>query len=122
MNDDKQDIYEKMREKDAQIADLRSKLEAMQWVSCADRLPETHPNSYMCEMSDKVLVCGEGKNQYPWVAHLHADKSKNYREYAHSFDVDGVSYTWLNPYRDHVEGQCVTRWMPLPPVPDKPEV
>ena len=81
------------------------------WTSVEDALPETKPgNWYMTEMSEKVLVCGTGKNAYPWVAHLHADEKQNYPDYAHGFDRGGKRYTWLNPYRDHVEGQAVTHW------------
>lgn len=83
------------------------------WISVDDELPPTVPHAYLCEMSDKVLVRGDGKNQYPWVAHLHVDKAEKYKNYAWGFDRGGVRYTWLNPYRDIADNQQVTHWMPL---------
>ena len=79
----------------------------------SDRLPETTPHSYMAEMSKKVLVKGEGKNGYPWIAHLHKDTATNYHTYFFGFDRDGARHTWLNPYRDISDNQKVTHWMPL---------
>jgi hypothetical protein len=84
----------------------------MEWISVEDELPETTPHSYMAEMSEKVLVKGAGKNEYPWIAHLHKDTA-SYHVYAWGFDRDGVRYTWLNPYRDIVDNQKITYWMPL---------
>jgi len=84
------------------------------WISAADQLPETKPHVYMCEMSELVLVRGEGKNSYPWVAHLHVDKATTYKEYAWGFDKDGVRYTWLSPYREICDNQKITHWRALP--------
>jgi len=84
------------------------------WESVADCLPETKPHSYMGEMSESVLVRGEGKNSYPWVAHLYADKATNYKEYAWGIDKEGVRYTWLSPYRDIADNQKITHWRALP--------
>ena len=77
------------------------------WISVGDELPQTKPYSYLCEMSDKVLVRGEGKNQYPWVAHLFKDASEKYKTYACGFDRDGIRYTWLNPHRDIYDNQKI---------------
>ena len=87
-----------------------------EWISVEDELPELCSRVYMTSMSQKVLVKGEGKNQYPWVAHLHKDWKK-YCNYAHGKNVDGARLTWLNPYRDISDGQKVTHWMPLPEPP-----
>ena len=84
------------------------------WISVADQLPETKPYSYMCEMSEIVLVRGEGKNSYPWAAHLHADKARSYKEYAWGVDAGGVRYTWLSPYRDISDNQKIAHWRALP--------
>lgn len=82
------------------------------WISVKDRLPETKPEYYMCAMSKPVLVRGEAKNKYPWVAHLHVDKAI-LKDYAWGFDIDGVRYTWLSPYRDIADNQKITHWKEL---------
>ena len=96
---------------------LREHQENNGWINVEDRMPETKASSYMCEMSEKILVKGEGRNQYPWVAHLHVDKANKYKAYAWGFDRDGDRYTWLNPYRDIADNQQVTHWKPLPQAP-----
>ncbi len=83
------------------------------WVSVTEQLPETKPHSYMCEMSALLLVRGEGKDSYPWVAHLHADKAVSYKTYAFGVDKEGVRYTWLSPYRDIADNQKITRWQQI---------
>jgi hypothetical protein len=83
------------------------------WISVDEKLPDTTGHAYMCEMSESVLVRGEGKNAYPWVAHLHVDKAATYKTYAWGFDRENVRYTWLNPYRGIGENQKVTHWRPL---------
>jgi len=67
----------------------------------------------MCEMSEKVLVRGERKDSYPWVAHLFVDKAETYKDYAWGFDKDGVRYTWLSPYRGIADNQKITQWCAL---------
>lgn len=105
------DLSRSEQEKLRTIAQI---LRDSKWVSVEDDLPITFPSTYMCRMSEKVLVRGVGKDQYPWVAHLHVDEGEKYKTYAHGFDKDGVRYTWLSPYRDIYENQRITEWMPLP--------
>lgn len=84
------------------------------WISVDDELPLTKPHLYMCEMSIPVLVRGDGKDQYPWVAHLHADEATTYKTYSWGFDRDNIRYTWLSPYRDIADNQRITHWQALP--------
>jgi len=67
------------------------------WVSVNEALPDTTPCKFQIERSEKVLVRGEGKNVYPWVAHLWVDPSQ-------------AKITWLCPYRDPDDNQQVTEW------------
>ena len=84
------------------------------WINVNDKLPDTSPWGYESEMSASVLVKGDGKNSYPWVAHLHKDGIKNNPTYAWGFDKDNFRYTWLSPYRNIEDNQKITQWMPIP--------
>lgn len=112
-------LREQLAQAKAELTALRAECERLRecggkvWISVADALPPVKPYSYLCETSDPALVRGDGKNTYPWVAHLHVDKAQNFKTYAWGFDRDGARYTWLNPYRDISDNQLITHWLPL---------
>lgn len=108
------DIYLAMLAAAPQPERVDSEPVAVGWVSVDDKLPSTKPSSYMCEMSPPVLVRGEGKDKYPWVAHLHIDRAKSCKSYSWGFDRNGVRHTWLSPHRGIGDTQNITHWCPLP--------